>query len=122
MPEQPETQPGGTGPEEPDYRFTLANERTFLAWLRTALALLAAGVAVPALVDPAQPTWARSGLSLLCLVMSVVAAVGGVLRWRAVDAAVRRSAALPLLRLPWLLTAAFVALAAGGVVLLVGRS
>ncbi|MGH3672809.1 MAG: DUF202 domain-containing protein, partial [Pseudonocardiaceae bacterium] len=31
---------------EPDYRFTLANERTFLAWLRTALALLAAAVAV----------------------------------------------------------------------------
>jgi putative membrane protein len=27
---------------EPDYRFTLANERTFLAWIRTALALLAA--------------------------------------------------------------------------------
>ena len=30
--------------EEPDYRFTLANERTFLAWLRTALALIAGGV------------------------------------------------------------------------------
>jgi putative membrane protein len=29
---------------EPDYRFTLANERTFLAWIRTALALLAGGV------------------------------------------------------------------------------
>ena len=35
----------GTG-DEPDYRFSLANERTLLAWLRTALALLAAGVAV----------------------------------------------------------------------------
>lgn len=31
---------------DPDYRFTLANERTFLAWIRTALALMAAGVAV----------------------------------------------------------------------------
>ena len=29
--------------EEPDYRFTLANERTFLAWVRTALGLLAGG-------------------------------------------------------------------------------
>ncbi len=36
-------QEGGT---DPDYRFTLANERTFLAWVRTALALMAAGVAV----------------------------------------------------------------------------
>jgi hypothetical protein len=32
--------------QEPDYRFTLANERTFLAWIRTALALIAGGVAV----------------------------------------------------------------------------
>jgi putative membrane protein len=38
---------GRTAPEfEPDYRFTLANERTFLAWERTALGLLAAAVAV----------------------------------------------------------------------------
>ena len=29
----------------PDYRFTLANERTFLAWIRTALALMAGAVA-----------------------------------------------------------------------------
>jgi hypothetical protein len=32
--------------QEPDYRFTFANERTFLAWIRTALALIAGGVAV----------------------------------------------------------------------------
>ena len=30
--------------EAPDYRFSLANERTFLAWIRTALGFLAAGV------------------------------------------------------------------------------
>ena len=35
-----------TTPHDPDYRFTLANERTLLAWLRTSLALIAAGVAV----------------------------------------------------------------------------
>ncbi len=38
----------GTG-TEPDPRFSLANERTFLAWIRTALALLAAAAAVDAL-------------------------------------------------------------------------
>ena len=32
--------------EAPDYRFSLANERTFLAWIRTALGFLAAGVAL----------------------------------------------------------------------------
>ncbi len=31
---------------DPDARFTLANERTFLAWIRTALALVAGGVAL----------------------------------------------------------------------------
>ena len=42
---------GRAAPEfEPDYRFTLANERTFLAWERTALGLLAAAVAVVQLV------------------------------------------------------------------------
>ncbi len=32
--------------KKPDYRFTLANERTFLAWIRTALALMAGAVGV----------------------------------------------------------------------------
>jgi putative membrane protein len=36
--------------QEPDYRFSLANERTFLAWIRTALAILASGVALDQLV------------------------------------------------------------------------
>ncbi len=94
-------------PPEPDYRFTLANERTFLAWLRTALALLAAGIAVQQLGEGLRPVWARTALSLLCVAMSAAAAVGGVLRWRAVDDAMGRAVALPRLRLPWALTAAF---------------
>jgi uncharacterized membrane protein YidH (DUF202 family) len=32
--------------QHPDYRFTLANERIFLAWIRTSLALVAGGIAV----------------------------------------------------------------------------
>ena len=40
---------------EPDARFSLANERTFLAWIRTALALIAAGVALEAFVLPIAP-------------------------------------------------------------------
>lgn len=96
---------------EPDYRFTLANERTFLAWLRTALALLAAGVAVEQLGTGLDPPWARTGLSLGCLALSVVASAGGVARWRAVDAAVRAGAPLPSQRLPWPLTAGLVVLA-----------
>jgi putative membrane protein len=40
---------------EPDPRFTLANERTFLAWIRTALALPAGGVALEALTVSLLP-------------------------------------------------------------------
>ena len=45
-----EGRPSEPTEQEPDYRFTLANERTFLAWIRTALALIAGGVAVVQLV------------------------------------------------------------------------
>ena len=37
--------------EEPDYRFTLANERTFLSYVRTALAFFAAGTAILSFFD-----------------------------------------------------------------------
>lgn len=114
----PPTHPGES---EPDYRFTLANERTFLAWLRTALALLAAGVAVHQLGEPLRPAWARTAISLLCVLMAAVASLGGVLRWRSVQQAMRRQADLPLLRLPWLLTTTFLLLAAVAAVLLAAR-
>ncbi len=114
----PPTPPGDA---EPDYRFTLANERTFLAWLRTALALLAAGIAVHQLGEPLRPAWARTALSLLCVLMAAAASFGGVLRWRSVQRAMRRQADLPLLRLPWLLTGTFLALAVCAAVLLVSR-
>ena len=80
---------------EPDYRFTLANERTFLAWIRTSLGLLAGGVAVRQLVDPFGVAGARTALSLLAIGASVVLAAGGYLRWVAVQRAVRRGEPLP---------------------------
>ena len=50
--DQREGQPGATGDTEPDVRFTLANERTFLAWNRTALALVVAGLGIVQLLPP----------------------------------------------------------------------
>ncbi|WP_332600534.1 MULTISPECIES: YidH family protein [Citrobacter] len=47
--------------EAPDYRFSLANERTFLAWIRTALGFLAAGVGLDQLApDFAMPSFVNS--------------------------------------------------------------
>ncbi len=112
----------GDPDSEPDYRFTLANERTFLAWLRTSLALLAAGVAVvqllPAFPVPAVRTTAGG---LLAALAAVTAAVG-VLRWRRVENAIRSNRPLPPQRLPWVLAGGLVVLAVLGfaLVLLTG--
>ncbi len=84
---------------EPDYRFTLANERTFLAWMRTALGLLAGGVAVRQLVEPFDVRGGRTTLALLAIVASGVLSVGGYLRWRRVQQAMRSGGALPPSRL-----------------------
>jgi inner membrane protein YidH len=84
---------------EPDYRFTLANERTFLAWIRTSLGLLAGGVAVRQLVQPFEVAGARTALALLAIGASVVLAGGGYLRWVEVQRAVRRGEPLPPARL-----------------------
>ena len=64
--------------DEPDPRFTLANERTFLAWIRTALALIAAGVALEALNLPIQPTL-RLIASLILLGLGLLVPI---LAWR----------------------------------------
>ena len=80
---------------EPDYRFTLANERTFLAWIRTSLGLLAGGVAVRQLVDPFDVAGGRTLLALLAIGGSALLSVGGYLRWLGVQRAVRRGDPLP---------------------------
>jgi putative membrane protein len=80
---------------EPDYRFTLANERTFLAWQRTALGLLAAAVAVVHLVPEMTVPGMRHVLGVLLAVLATTTAVVGVLRWQQVDRAMRRGTPLP---------------------------
>ncbi|RIJ71006.1 DUF202 domain-containing protein [Nakamurella silvestris] len=87
----------------------MANERTFLAWIRTSLAFLAAGVAVRQLVPPFEIAAGRSILATACVVTSAALAVGGLQRWRAVQLAMRRDAPLPRsLLFPVLAVALFV--------------
>ena len=93
-----------TGDEqEPDYRFTLANERTFLAWIRTALALIAGGIAVVQLVPAFGVPQARHALGVVLTAGGGVLAGLAVRRWQRVQVAMRRGADLPPTRLPvWL--------------------
>ncbi|NKQ52294.1 DUF202 domain-containing protein [Amycolatopsis sp. K13G38] len=86
--------------EEPDYRFTLANERTFLAWLRTALALVAGAVVLTQLVPPFAVAGLRTGLAVLLAVTGTVLAALSYRRWAQVQRAMRRGRPLPMDWLP----------------------
>ncbi|SFO91986.1 putative membrane protein [Amycolatopsis arida] len=88
-------EPDNTAEPEPDYRFTLANERTFLAWLRTALGLVAGGVAVHQLVPGWSVPGARTALAALALALATVLAAASYPRWRRVQRAMRRGEPLP---------------------------
>lgn len=78
-----------------DYRFTLANERTFLAWIRTALGLLAGGVAVHELVRPFRHHGVRSAVAMSCIVLAGIIALGAYGRWQHVQSAMERGDKLP---------------------------
>jgi putative membrane protein len=84
------------GGEEPDPRFTLANERTFLAWIRTALALVAGAVATDAVTAGAWPDSVRHVVVLLLLVAGLVLSSGAAVRWLRVERAMRARRPLPL--------------------------
>ncbi|WP_007516389.1 MULTISPECIES: YidH family protein [Pseudofrankia] len=88
--------------KEPDYRFSLANERTFLAWIRTALALLAGGVAVVQLVPTFSIGWARHLLGIALIVIAIAIAATSYARWERRERAIRLGAPLPPSRLPQL--------------------
>ena len=80
---------------EPDPRFTLANERTFLTWLSTSLALSAGGVAMAALPKDVFVPWIRTALAIVLVLLSALAAAMSYPRWRHVQVALRRRAPLP---------------------------
>lgn len=94
---------GGDEGTEPDYRFSLANERTFLAYIRTSLALLAGGVVLEQLIPPFGIRGSRSALSIVLLCLAGVVAGSSYLRWRQTERALRLQLPLPVARLPLLL-------------------
>jgi len=79
---------------EPDGRFSLANERTFLAWVRTALALLAGGVALEALDLPVEPRL-RLAAAVLLIALGIAAPVQAWVGWARAERALRERRPLP---------------------------
>jgi putative membrane protein len=86
--------------KDPDYRFTLANERTFLAWIRTALALAAGGLGAVTILDD-FPGEEALGIGLLAL--SFLTAATAYRRWALNEQAMRLDEPLPSSRLPMLM-------------------
>lgn len=84
--------------QEPDPRFTLANERTFLAWIRTVLAFVAAGVAIGALIDGTDGKIVVIVSSTL-IAMALVVSIFSYQRWMASERALRLNRPLPQLEL-----------------------
>jgi putative membrane protein len=103
--------------DEPDYRTSLAAERTYLAYVRTALALLAAGVAVASALPDAGHEGLRRVMGIVLVLTGLLAAAIARPRWRAVDAAIRRGAPLPQGKAPLAVSAAVVVVAVLALVL-----
>lgn len=80
--------------DEPDARFSLANERTFLAWIRTALALLAGGVALEALGLGLHPGF-RLAASILLIVAGILTPLQAWIGWMRTERALRLNTPLP---------------------------
>jgi inner membrane protein YidH len=87
----------------PDYRFSLANERTFLAWVRTGLALVAGGLAAAQFLPPLPVAHLREVIAISLLLLGGLVAVRAVDHWARCERAMRLGQPLPASRFPALL-------------------
>lgn len=101
---------------DPDPRFSLANERTFLAWLRTSMALMAAGVALHAF-DLRIWSLPQFSASLLLVGLGVVASINGWCAWLRAELALRQRRPVPS---PMLALPVAIGVSAAGVLVVIG--
>ncbi len=104
---------------EPDARFTYANERTFLAWNRTALALIATGVAATQLLPEFHVDGGRRILGLPLIALGALVAVTSFVHWKANQRSMRRGLPLPRSPMPLVLSIGIGAVAIIAIVLAV---
>jgi len=88
---------------EPDPRFTYANERTFLAWNRTSLALIAAGLAVTSLLPAFHLDYGRRIIGVPLIAFGALLSLTSYRRWENNERAMRLQQPLPPSRLPLIL-------------------
>jgi putative membrane protein len=96
--------------EDPDVRFSMANERTALAWVRTGLAIIAGGVALITLASVIQVSPVFMIFAAIACLAGGAVAGSAIVSWRRAERAMRQGLPLPPpVALPWLV---------GGVVVL----
>ncbi len=106
--------------EDVDYRFILANERTFLAWIRTALGIIAGGVALDQFVTIQGRQGLVAQIAIGAVALGAIVAIMGTIRWSRVDRAMREQQPLGRSR-GILIVGVGVALIAGVLVVLLLR-
>ena len=123
--ESPPAPAGASDGSEPDARFTFANERTFLAWSRTALALVIGGLAIVQLLPPFPGVpWGRHVIGTPLILLGGAVSVISYFEWQGSQQALRRGEPLTRSRLPQILAVAIagIALVAAALALLSGLS
>lgn len=105
-----------------DYRFTLANERTFLAWIRTALALMAGAVGIEQFSPQLSSGELRIAISTTLLLSASLMGFMAWRRWRRNEYAMRLATNLPYTRALVILSALMVVLSVSlGILLWQGK-
>ena len=92
----------------PDAEAELANERTYLSWLRTGLALVAVGVAAEQVLPAEGIIWARQLIGVSLILAGVLTAGLARWRWQTVDRAMRAGRRIPQPILGYVVGAAIV--------------
>lgn len=80
---------------EPDYRFSLANERTFLAWIRTALAVIASGLLLHQFAPHTRVPDQLSLSAMALTICGIIIAGSAYHRWKTNEIAMRHTRPLP---------------------------
>jgi putative membrane protein len=122
-PPSEDTAPDAAGPQakghEPDIQMSFANERTFLAWERTALGLITAGLAITQLLPSFDFPGGRRLIGLPLIALGIVIALAAYWEWYTNQEAMRHDRPIPRTHLPLVVAVVVAVVAAIGLVLVI---